>query len=249
MRGLHPEGAQGSGYDLLTQAMGGFTLMELLFVMGIMSLLLWVMVPAIHALSGGQTLTKNVAEMQSLLIQARTHAMLRSSYVYVGFFESDGSQSDSVHPAPVGTGRIWVGVAATKDGTQGYDLTNASAWSSANLSPVGKLRFFDNLHLGTNAPFYATNVSANTVSPISDPSATNTPFGWPLESSNTVTRFSQGIIQFTPQGTSTLPGSSSTPEYIQIAVMATHGNLAVNNTNAAVIQIDAVTGSVRTFRP
>ena len=224
--------------------------MEMVFVIAIVGLLLWIAVPSLHGVNSGKKLTSNVADLQGILTQARAQAMLSASYVYVGFYESDGSRSDSVRPAPTGTGRLWVGVAATKDGTQGYDTTNAAAWSTVNLTPVGKLRYFDNLHLATNASFYASNVTANTVSPVGDASATNTPFGWPIENSNSVTQFSGGVIQFTPQGTAMLPGAASPPEYIQIALIPTHGNLVMNTTtNAAVIQVDAITGAVRTFRP
>lgn len=228
----------------------GFTLLELLVTMSIVSLLFWLTFPALHSFNGAKNLTASTADIQGILTQARTQAMLRNSYVYVGFFESDGSQPDTVRPAPAGTGRLWIGVAVTKDSTQGYSVTNSAAWSAANITPVDKLHIFDNLHLATNASFYSSSTTSNTVSPIGDLSATNTPFGWPLENSNTVTRFSQGVIQFTPQGTAMLPGSSTVPEYIQIALIPTHGNLLVaNTTNAAVIQVDAITGSVRSFRP
>lgn len=229
---------------------GGFTLVEMVFVIAIMSLLLWIAIPPLHGINSGKLLAKNTAELQGMLTQARTQAMLSASYVFVGFYESDGSRPDSVRPAPTGTGRLWVGVAATKDGTQGYNTTNAASWSTGNLMPVGKLRFFDNLHLATNAAFFSSNVTANTVSPVGDVSATNTPFGWPIENSNSVAQFTSGVIQFTPQGTAMLPGSTNPPEYIQIALIPTHGNVVMNNTtNAAVIQVDAITGAVRTFRP
>ena len=228
----------------------GFTLIELVVTLSIVTLLFWLTFPALRSFNSAKNLTASTADIQEILTQARTQAMMRNSYVFVGFFESDGSQSDTVRPAPAGTGRLWIGVAATKDGTQGYNTTNASAWSVANITPVDKLHFFDNLHLATNASFYSSSMTSNTVSPIGDLSATNTPFGWPLENSNAVTQFSKGVIQFTPQGTAMLPGSSTIPEYIQLALIPTHGNLlAANTTNAAVIQVDAITGSVRTFRP
>jgi Tfp pilus assembly protein FimT len=218
--------------------------------MSIVSLLFWLTFPALRSFSSAKNFPASTADIQGILTQARTQAMLRNSYVYVGFFESDGSQSDTVRPAPAGTGRLWIGVAVTKDSTQGYNVSNSAAWSTANLASVGKLQFFDNVHLATNASFYSSSMPANTVSPVGDPSATNAPFGWPLENSNSVTQFSGGVIQFTPQGTAILPGSSTTPEYIQIALIPTHGNfLAANTTNAAVIQVDAITGSVCSFRP
>lgn len=227
----------------------GFTLLELTMVMGIVGLLLWITIPAMHNINSAENLSRNTADIQSILSLARTQAMLRDAYVFVGFFESDGSRSEMVRPAPTGQGRLWIGVAATKDGSQGYDTNNAAQWSTANLIPVGNLRFFDNLHLATNATFY-TSSNSNTVSPVGDSTATNAPFGWPIENSNTVTAFSQGVIQFTPQGMATLPGSAKNPEYIKIALIPAHGSKVLNNTsNAAVILVDAVTGAVNSYRP
>jgi prepilin-type N-terminal cleavage/methylation domain-containing protein len=229
----------------------GFSLLELVIVMAIMGLLAWMLLPAIQGMKSGGDLTKNTSELQSVLSQARAQAMLKDCYVYVGFYESDGTRSDSIRPAPSGAGRVWVGVAAIKDGTQGYSsASNGSNWNSANLMPAGKLRCFESLHLSTNAPFYSASIKSNTVSPIGDSSATNTPFGWPIENSNTITGFTTGVIEFTPQGMAMLPGSSVSPEYIQIALIPSHGNQVMSNSsNAAVLLVDAITGSVSTFRP
>ena len=218
--------------------------------MVIMVLIFLLTLPALHSFNSAKSVAASTADIQDILTQARTQAMLRNSYVFVGCYESDGSKPDSTRPAPSGTGRIWVGVAATKDSTTGYSSTNAAAWSAANLTPVDKLHFFDNLHLATTASFFSTNSSANVISPVTNASVSTAPFGWPVENSNTVTQFSTGVIQFTPQGTAMLPGDTTLAEYIQIALIPTHGNLLANNSsNAAVIQVDAVTGAVRSYRP
>jgi prepilin-type N-terminal cleavage/methylation domain-containing protein len=223
----------------------GFTLLELLISMVIMTLIFWLTLPALHSFNSAKSVTASTADIQDILTQARTQAMLRNSYVYVGFYESDGSKPDATRPAPTGTGRVWVGVAASRD-----SLTNAASWSATNLTPVDKLHFFDNLHLATTASFFTTNSTNNTISPVLNSSVSNAPFGWPVENSNTVTQFSTGVIQFTPQGTAMLPGDTTLAEYIQIALIPTHGNLLASNTsNAAVIQIDAITGAVRSYRP
>ena len=249
MREFHQKESRLGG-GLFPSRKSGFTLLELLIVMVIIGMLFWLTLPAVQSLKSAGSLTSSSAAIASILSQARTKAMASDSYVFVGFYESDESKADTVRPAPAGVGRVWMGAAVTKDGTPGYNATNSASWSAANLIPVGKLQFFDNVHLSTNASFYLTNGTSNTVSPVGDSSATNAPFGWPLENSNSVTQFTSGVIQFTPQGTAMLPGSSSLPEYIQIALTPTHGTLVLNTvTKAAVIQEDAITGSIRTFRP
>ena len=248
MRAFHQkESRSGGGY--FPPRSSGFTLLELLIVMVIMGALYWITLPAMQSLKSAGGLTTSSSAVEAILSQARTKAMASDSYVFVGFYESDGSQANTVRPAPAGVGRIWVAAAITKDGTQGYNATNAAVWSASNLIPVGKLQFFDNIHLATNASFYLTNGTSNTVSPVGDSSATNTLFGWPIENARSVTQFTNGVIQFTPQGTAMLPGSTNPAEYIQIALIPTHGNLVATTSNAAVIQVDAITGSIRTFRP
>jgi prepilin-type N-terminal cleavage/methylation domain-containing protein len=250
MREFQSRASQGNVSNSPMRRRKGFTLFEIVAVMSIMSLMMWFTIPALQSVDGAKNLTANAIAIQQILSQARAQAMLRNSYVYVGFYESDASQPDTLRPAPGGTGRLWVGVAASKDGTQGYDMTNSAAWNATNLTPVDKLHYFDNLHLTTNASFYSSNMPVNTLSPAGDPSATNTPFGWPVENSNSITQFSTGVIQFTPQGTAMLPGSSTAPEYLQIALIPTHGKLLpTTSSNAAVIQVDAITGSVTTYRP
>jgi len=229
-------------------------MLEVVIVLAITALILTIALPSMNSLQTAGSLTASAAALQAILLQARTQAVARNSYVFVGLYESDVSKSDSLRPAPSGTGRVWVGAAVTKDSTQSYSFTNSvglsSGWSVADLAPVGKLQHFNNIHLSTNASFYLTNTPANTVSPVGDTSATNTPFGWPLENSNSVTQFSTGVIQFNPQGTAILPGSSTPTEYIQIALIPTHGNQVMsNNPNAAVVQVDALTGLIQTYRP
>jgi prepilin-type N-terminal cleavage/methylation domain-containing protein len=248
MKEFLPRNAPWNGGSSLTKR--GFTLLELITVVGIMGAVMCLTVPAMNGIKGAGDLTSSTGAIGAILTEARTEAMMKNSYVFVGFYESDGSQADTIRPAPSGTGRIWVGIAVTKDGTPGYSTANPGAWSTVNLMPGGKLQYFDNIHLSTNAAFYTSNATANTTSPVGDPSAAITPFGWPLENSNSVSQFTQGVIEFTPQGTAMLPGSSNSPEYLQIALIPTHGNsVAINSPNGAVIQVDAITGAVHTFRP
>ncbi len=223
----------------------GFTLVELLLVIGIMGLMLALSIPALSSLKGGSDLSKSASDIQGILENARTRAMLQNTYVYVGFFESDGVLSQNTRPAPAGTGRVWVGVVATKDGL-------SSNVTSTNLIPIGKIHYFDNLHLTNSAPSFTPSNAltqspiylSNSVSPLSS-------IGWPVDTQKTVTVFSGGALCFNPSGTVNVTTNwVELPQLIQLALVPAKGNALLSSSrNAAVLQIDGVTGAVRIYRP
>lgn len=193
-----------------------FTLIELLVVMSIMLVMLALLVPAITGIKGANDLTKASYDIAGTLEQARAYAMANRTYVWVGFAEVDVSVSDSTVPQKAATttagGRVAVAVVASKDGTRGYDVTNASLatppWSlngstittGSTLMALNKLQYFDNVHMvaaGVLNGFSATKNSDGTVGAggmrrpgitsntyvLTSGSNTVTQFAWPLGNS------------------------------------------------------------------
>ncbi|PYK14730.1 MAG: hypothetical protein DME55_14720, partial [Verrucomicrobia bacterium] len=100
---------------------GGFTLLELLIVVGIVALLMVLIAPAFTYIKGGTDVTSAAYTIKSVLDTARTYAKANNTYTWVGFYEEDVSQS-SVIPAPdprcTGcVGRVVISIVASKDGT------------------------------------------------------------------------------------------------------------------------------------
>src|SRR5206468_11739147 len=99
---------------------GGFTLLELLIVIGIIGLLMVLIVPAFTNIKSGGDFTSAVYGIQGLLDSARTYAKANNTYVFVGFAEVDSSVDSSVTPqVTTGStpyGRLAVAVVACKDG-------------------------------------------------------------------------------------------------------------------------------------
>src|SRR5213596_34315 len=85
---------------------GGFTLLELLIVVGIIAVLLVLIAPAFTYIKG-------------VLDTARTYAKANNTYTWVGFFEEDASLS-STNPATAGNGRVVISIVASKDGRNVY---------------------------------------------------------------------------------------------------------------------------------
>jgi prepilin-type N-terminal cleavage/methylation domain-containing protein len=99
----------------------GFSLIELLSVMAIFTVMMALVVPAITGVKSGQDVARSAYDLAGLLEQARTYAIAHNTYVWVGFFEEDGTQP-SRKPAVAGNGgRIVVSVVASKDGSRYND--------------------------------------------------------------------------------------------------------------------------------
>ena len=112
-----------------------FTLVELLAVMGIMVLLLVAIVPVVGSIKGGRDVIKAAYDISGTLENARTYAIANNTYVWVGFFEEDGSQSSATPAKDNATGRVVIYVVASKDGTRYSDSTDAI--NSTNPPPFG----------------------------------------------------------------------------------------------------------------
>ncbi len=136
---------------------GGFTLLELLIVVGIVALLMVLIAPAFTYIKGGTDVTSAAYTIKSVLDTARTYAKANNTYTWVGFYEEDVSQS-SVIPAPdprcTGcVGRVVISIVASKDGTDLGANPSSSATGTENfidatkLTQVTKLVKIDNVHL------------------------------------------------------------------------------------------------------
>jgi type II secretory pathway pseudopilin PulG len=227
----------------------GFSLLELLMVINIMAWMAWASITALWGISGGIAMNRKVSDMQSILELARSQAMQLNTYVYVGFFESDGMKASGKLPVTSGVGKIWIGTVATKDGTAGYNPSDpSSVISPSNLMPIGKLQQMENLHLDQSLPFghaaMLTNSMVVGVAPV------NAPFGWPVNTKATIPGFTVAVIRFDPRGSATIPGSQALPEALQIALRPSKGGMvAVNSMDTAVVQVDAINGIVKALRP
>jgi len=148
-----------------TKSARGFTLLELLIVVGIIATLLVLIAPAFTSMKTGADFTSAVYGIQGLLENARTYAKANNTYVFVGFAEVDSSVDPSVSPqvttgaAPYG--RVAVAVVASKDGTRHFQYATSGQgtdWQAnyadstkpeyhgGHLTPVGKLQRYENSH-------------------------------------------------------------------------------------------------------
>jgi prepilin-type N-terminal cleavage/methylation domain-containing protein len=232
------------GGSTINSVRAGFTLLELLIVVGIIALLLVLLAPAFTTIKGGTDVSSTLYGIQGLLENARTYAKANHTYVFVGFAEVDASVNPSVSPQVVGNGRVAVAVVASKDGTrhfqylttgQGSDWQSNYADSSkpeyrgGHLMAVRKLERFENLHFlvdfgswppsqhpGSNM---ARNQPTGAFYTLGNAGSTSaTPFTWPLGSpldSGYQYRFNK-VIMFDPQGIARITGSTNADEIARV---------------------------------
>ncbi|XHR29780.1 MAG: Tfp pilus assembly protein FimT/FimU [Chthoniobacteraceae bacterium] len=218
----------------------GFSLIETLLAMTVMSLLMYFMTPAIAPINKGSQLSHALGGIATTLEQARSYAMANKTYVYVGFYESDMAASGDALAS--GTGKVWVGVAASKDGTK----NNSPTLSGAKMLPIDRLRNYEGIHLADPATTGITDIASGASSLLESTNVTG--FGWPLASANKIAGFSW-VIQFSPQGNAIIPSSSGgLVPYINIGLRQSNGNNASSSNNTAVIQINGITGTVQIAR-
>jgi prepilin-type N-terminal cleavage/methylation domain-containing protein len=245
----------------------GFTLVELLIVMGIVALLMVLIAPAFTTIKGGTDVTKAAYTIKSVLDSARTYAKANNTYTWVGFFEENTENPVSPNPTLPAVGRIVMSIVASKDGTMLYTGNLTSSWTldaspnQAALIQVGKLVKIDNLHLKTlsaatsNPPpdtFDTRPAATSSASQIGDTTPPNPAltFHYPAGSSSPQYTFTK-VVQFSPRGEAVVTNNGYTlAPFSEIGVEPTRGAVVPASTPANVfaVQFNGFAGDVKVYR-
>lgn len=243
-----------------SRAPWAFTLLELLVVIGIISILLVLIAPAFTNIKGASIVTNAAHTIKDALEQARIHARSNNTYVWVGFYEED------VVSGGPGIGRIIVSTVASKNGSQILDLGTSAEIDATQLLQIGKLTKIEHVHLG-DVPLPTTpddsgsksswnerpNVKTTNVTyriGETTPNPTSYPFRYPVGNPAPSAQYTfRKTVEFTPVGEVLLNSSYSMRPWIEIGIQPTHGNLKdANSANIAAVQISGAVGAITVFR-
>lgn len=212
-------------------AWAAFSLLELLVVMAIVTLLSLAALPAFHAIASAHGVTKGAYDLAELVELARSEAVARQTYVWVGVATNNSSGNAEVIAASV----------YSRDGSG----TNTNTVNLAALSKVIHLRnaalaSWSDLKAGTKAQF--TNQVPASI-------ATNTG-GISFNVGGAV--FQSRTITFTPRGEATLSGSVGPDDGfdpgIDIGFRQARGATVLPGADDAAVVIDGATGMARIIR-
>jgi prepilin-type N-terminal cleavage/methylation domain-containing protein len=255
----------------------GFTLVELLFVTAAIGSLMVLVAPAFTAIKRSSDVTNAAYTIKSLLEQARNCAMANNTYVWIGFYEEDGSAPSATPTAIPGTGRLVISIAASKDGTTVYDPnsgSNPDPIDPARLMQLGKLVKIENTHLplfavgsGTGDSFDARptlqfdpagvgyndsrfgeiNLSGNQSAPTTN---SRFPFQYPVGSPAPTAQYTfRKTLQFNPRGECSINSTYKMRRVVEIGLQPTHGNMTDTNTrNVIAIQFSGIGGNFKIYR-
>jgi prepilin-type N-terminal cleavage/methylation domain-containing protein len=235
----------------------GFTLVELLIVVGIIALLMVVIAPAFTSIKSGTDVTSAAYTIKGVLDTARTYAKANNTYTWVGFFEEDISQP----PGTAGVGRIVMSIVTSKDGTIIYDPNNLATIDATRLLQVGKVTKIENAHLWTHTDAPSGQGSTFDTRPniasaycigSSSPPNSATPFQYPVGNPAPSAQYTfVKAVQFSPRGEARIDNNGSALQTAaEIAIEPTHGATAPPSTpaNVAAIQFTGIGGDVKIYR-
>lgn len=235
----------------------GFSLIELLLVVAIMASLTGVAGLAVTSLKNSNDVTDSAEMVSSFLTQAKAYAIANNTYVWVGFFEEDGSKP-SATPAASGTGRVVLSMVASTDGTQIYDPSSPAQINSSKLLAVRKLERLNNLHLatfddgsGTGEKFDSRPALGSDGDRIGAASSSGSvSFAYPVGAANSTQYTFSQLVEFSPRGSVRVSNNDNNIKpLIEVGLQKAHGaTIDQYSQNQAAVQITGISGQTFVYR-
>jgi prepilin-type N-terminal cleavage/methylation domain-containing protein len=218
----------------------GFSLVELLTVVAVMSLLVSLAVPALSSIAMGNQMNQSLIQLSGTLDQARQYAITHNTYVWVAL---------RPHTDEVRGDELSVAVLASKTGTDPSPWSNYGAVPNSQIDLISRPRTFGQLRLEEAGTFSASKIPSlegkSVTSLDNTPSDGRAIFNIKLPGDSSAVNFDR-VIQFTPSGEARV--SSGIIDVVEFGLHPTRGNVADEN-NVAVLRVNGLTGQTTVFRP
>ena len=238
----------------------GFTLVELIVVIALISTLMVLVAPAFTGIKSAGDVTSAAYTIKDALEQARTYATAYKTYVWIGFYEEPAGQP-STNPATPGTGRIVISTIASADGTTVYNPRSLAAIDPTRVTQLNKLVKVEGTHLatfpdgsGTGDTFDSRPAAIYETAKIGDttpPNPSLTPFQYPVGNPAPAAQYTfVKAVEFSPRGEARINNRNYTLKTVaEIGLQPTHSTAVdVNSRNLIAIQFGALGGDLKIYR-
>lgn len=195
----------------------GFSLVELLIVIALVAIMTALAVPAFVSIAQGQGMKRAINSTSDLLEIARSEAMAKSTWTWVGIVDSTSSNAAK-------SAEILIAGVISRDGT--------SNTATANLSTLAKpLRIADVTVLTTATP-WSSNATV----------VKNSSYQFSATVNGQAQTFSGAVVAFSPQGEALIT-PSSVSRWLEIGLREMRGTTPMTNKTAS-LRISGVSGQV-----
>lgn len=227
----------------------GFTLIEMLVVIGVILILMVLLAPAFTSLKKAGDATDASYAIKATLEQARSFAMSNNTYTWVGFYEENSSATAPTNTSPpyTGKGRLLMASIYSTDGTKIFqDSDTAGPLPPARFKQIGKLVKIEGIHVTdvgpppSPAPPLPDKLDGRPGLPYTDGApydhynriSSDNPSNAQVNGDQARFPFSaQGYtfyktIRFNPRGEANINGTYSMKHVAEIGLVQTHGDTA-----------------------
>jgi prepilin-type N-terminal cleavage/methylation domain-containing protein len=227
-RGSHPR--------LNSVGQRGFSLVELLVVVGIMSILATITTLSVTGIKTSGNANNAILTIGAFIDQCRQYALANNTYVYVGIYQN---------PATSGAAsEVWLAAVASSDGTDISSGGQSSITVGTNARAITKLVRLSGVDLQSAIQSqFATTANWTVPSGVADISQPGTTTIGPLGAANTKLPVT---FYFSPDGAASTNGTVST--CLAFGIEVTAGSSSSHHRNPAVFQIAGLTGLTKIYR-
>ncbi len=215
----------------------GFSLVELLCVVAVISLMLGLSASVTSRLGGTNAFSGNVAKVSALIDQARQYAIANNTYVWVAFHQSGPTGSRTIDS-------LGVAVIASTDGTNPAGWTGPVTLPNPAYQQVNRIEWLEGIKISPSAEIRSLLASASQPAQSGADLSSSVQFRIPGTGGAATVEFDH-VAAFSPRGEFMV--GPSPVAYADVPLRPASGAYGTD-ANVAMIQLSGLTGTLRVYR-